>query len=103
MTAAKQTQGTPGPWAVAVAHGEARLVGSDKEFSDADARLIAAAPELLAENKALREALERFANMDKVGMGNPRLDTIRHAFMVALPEYIGWCKQARAALSKARP
>ena len=120
-----ETKHTPGPWHVE-APKPARfpthriLTATDRYVAEvcimahnpaqADARLIAAAPEtaaerdrLLAENKALREALERFANMDKVGMGNPRLDTIRHAFMVALPEYIGWCKQARAALSKARP
>jgi hypothetical protein len=61
---------------------------------DANARLIAAAPELLA-------ALEKFANLDTADLGRMSINAWRDDFIRSAPEYIGYCREARAAIAKA--
>lgn len=57
---------------------------------------------LAAENKALREALEPWAKIVLLEMGNPRCDKARDDFLRECPEYIGYCRNAQAALAKAK-
>ncbi len=82
---------TPGPWrtshgVVLVGPGGGTTIAraydrGDKKGEEhlANARLIAAAPDLLAENERLRELLERAANA---------LDPIRHPTMTAEDELV---------------
>lgn len=49
----------------------------------------------------LLEALKKFANMDTVDQGNQNLNGVRDRFLKFCPEYIAYCKAARAAISKA--
>lgn len=65
----EKTQYTPGPWAWSGAqllaerdrHSETVLIAAQFEPSDADARLIAAAPEMF---EALKHALSTMENVD---------------------------------------
>lgn len=90
---------TPGPWAATVMHGESRSiiavmadgptqVATMREGSFADARIIAAAPDLLA-------ALERIANHEW------RADR-RKRGMIDVFEVETLARIARAAIAKAK-
>lgn len=63
--------------------------------------LYAEVDRLKAINAELVAALEQFANMDTVDLGRASLNNVRDDFMFDCPEFIGFCKQARAALAKA--
>jgi len=63
-----------------------------------NAELIASAPTLAAENAKLREALKNFLSLDKQDP-NEYCERLRERFIRECPEYVGYLKQAKAALS----
>lgn len=71
-----------------------------------NARLIASAPDLLAERdallaecEALAGVLELFSTLDTTAQANRDCETARVNLLACCPEYHGYCKQAKAALS----
>ena len=52
----------------------------------------------LQREKVLREALAKFANLDTADLGRMSINAWRDDFIRSAPEYIGYCREARAAL-----
>jgi hypothetical protein len=98
---------TPGPWEARTSPlGECYVFARGRIFvdevrprtgmADADARLIAAAPDLAAEIKRLREALELFADVDNWNDGDEQTNWALYVFDGADNPW----EIARAALAK---
>jgi hypothetical protein len=99
---------TPGPWeqssqVVYGEHGQGPSAGQKgfvvaEAYTDADAALIAAAPDLLSDNIKLREALEKIMEMD---WRDPQLMSMGGSQAMAWSAALNRCKCiARTALAK---